>query len=303
MTANRDPDAPEIREWGRAHGFHVKDQGRIPAEVRSAWATGTSGGAVHGNGSAAPGAGAAPPPPPGPAGEYVFTPPPDVPGGGEGGDGAPPAGPAEERPPRPSATARDRRGALGRAREKIRHRAAPPKRRRVSLETLGSLAWGGLARVASSAAGQSYLPVARMMAFQAPVAGLVMEDAARGTVADTLIQPVARLVESGSAAGALLGPPLLTAVVCRRPETYPVVRPILESCMKEWVIVAGPKLRELRRREARFAEEMAEFGDEFGLSVDALIDEVFAPPPPPPAGQPDGPGQEQANADGAPPAA
>lgn len=165
-----------------------------------------------------------------------------------------------------------------------RQRGGRRARRRVSLETLGGLAWAGAARLAAFA-GETYLPVVKMMSFQGPVAGAVAEDLAKGTIIDRIAQPVARLAESGGAAGALLGAPALTALVCRRPALYPQVRPMLMQCMKEWVIVAGPKIREMRKREEKFAEEMASFSEEFGVSVDELLDEVFhglIPDPPEP---------------------
>jgi len=41
--------------------------------------------------------------------------------------------------------------------------------------------------------------------------------------------------------------------------------------------VAGPKLREMKRKEDKFAEEMASFSEEFGMGIDDLLDAVFAP--------------------------
>ncbi|MDR1998352.1 MAG: Lsr2 family protein [Frankiaceae bacterium] len=260
----------QIRDWARANGVPVGDRGRIPAEVRSAWATEN-----------------APDPDPGPQ-EFRYAPDgtPLFTVGGNGVAEPQPAPQAEpepepERPPAPASAAERFRARWRRAREPRETRPRGPRRRRISLETLGELAWGGLARIAATR--EAYVPVARMMAFQAPVAGMVVEDAAKNTAADTVLQPVARLVSAGTGAGALVGPPLLTAVVCRRPELYPVARPMLVACMKEWVVVAGPKLRELQRREEKFREEMAVFGEEFGLTIDQLLDSVFdgmaAPPP------------------------
>jgi len=151
------------------------------------------------------------------------------------------------------------------------------RRGRATLETIGSLAWGGAARV-SIQLGQQYMPVSKMMAFQAPVAGMVFEDALRGTVADKVLQPVARMLETGSEMGTLLGAPLVVGLTCAKPDLYPVTRPMLASMMKEWVIIAGPKLRKMREREEKFAAEMETFGAEFGMSIDQMLDEIFAPP-------------------------
>jgi hypothetical protein len=127
-------------------------------------------------------------------------------------------------------------------------------------------------------AGPAYVPVMKMMAFQAPVAGMVADQVIpHGSVLDRALQPVARLVEGGSAGAALVAPPLLTALACRRPDMMPVIRPMLIASMKEWVITAGPQLRKMREREEKFAAEMGAFGEEFGLTIDQLLDEVFAP--------------------------
>jgi hypothetical protein len=269
----RDPDAPEIRAWGREHGWDVEDKGRVPAALRSAWATATAG--------AAPlRATAASPEPPGHAngsGPVTFTipdyiPPDEMPPEASNGDAPAPDEQPPEQPPR-----RSRREQLADRFRRQPEREGRRPRRRVTLETLGGLLWTGAAQLAARYADGRFLPVANVMAFQAPVAGLVAEDALKHTVADAVLQPVARLVESGSVLGSLVGPPALVGLTCARPELYPVTRPMLAMAMKEWIITAGPKLRELRRREERYAAEMAEMGEEFALNIDEMIDQIFAP--------------------------
>jgi hypothetical protein len=184
-----------------------------------------------------------------------------------------------ERPPR----APGRRRLADRARAALKGPESGPAARkskdkaRVSLESLGGLAWSAVGGMLAQLGGQQYAPVTMMMAFQAPVAGGVIEDLARGTIVDKLAQPVARLTQSGGAAGALIGAPLATALICRFPHLYPKIRPGLARLMQEWVIVAGPKLREMKRREDKFAEEMGQFSEEFGMTVDDMLDAIFAP--------------------------
>lgn len=152
-----------------------------------------------------------------------------------------------------------------------------PRRKRVSLEFLSTVAWQGVAALVGNLAGPQYMPVGMMMAFQAPVAGMVIEDAAKDTAADRMVQPLARLIQPGGQIATLIGMPLGTALVCRAPHLYPRIRPLLAEGMKEWVAIAGPKLRERRRKAEKFAEEMATFQEEFGVTVDQLLDDVFAP--------------------------
>ena len=258
------PTTAAIRAWAeRRHLIEPGGRGRLAAEIWSAYANEQA-------------AAANAPPPPAPVTESVVVGVRELP--------AEPPGPRDEKPPeQPKKNLRER---LHIVKPDTPEPGKPKRaRKRVSLETLGGLAWVGASRVVAFA-GETYLPVVKMMSFQAPVAGAVVEDLARGTVADRIMQPVARLTESGGAVGALVGAPMLTAVVCRKPELYPQVRPMLMAAMREWVIVAGPKLREMRRREEKFAEEMGTFTDEFGVTVDQLLDEVFsslAAQPPPPA--------------------
>jgi hypothetical protein len=260
----------------------VEDRGRIPAGLRSAWATEAAGGVATDELERE----AQPRTEPerewdgfGP--QDVREPEPDQPE---------PEQPRQELPPgRPP-------GRAAGLRDRLRDRAAPRDRggrrryrRRSSLETIGGLAWGGIARLAAAPASGQYLPVAKMMSFQAPVAGLLIEDSLKNTVADRALQPVARMVESGSALGTLVGMNLLVAACCRKPELYPQARPAMISLMRQYVIDAGPRLREMRKREEKFAEEMGQFQAEFGVGIEQLLDEVFNVPRPaapaqPPAG-------------------
>jgi hypothetical protein len=257
----------EVRSWAKENGLDVADKGRLGPEVWSAFASAHSDPAPEPPSEGdeividfdAPTSSASPEPPPSPAPPTTSSPAP-----------SPAPSPArKEVPPQPAPRAKRSWWQ--------RKEGEKPRRKRVSLEMLAGLAWQGIAGVVTSLAGPQYAPVGIMMSFQAPVAGAVLEDAARDTAADRLLQPVARLVQPGGQIGALLGAPLATAVVCRYPEMYPRMRPVLSYAMREWVTIAGPKLREMKRKENKFAEEMASFSDEFGMGIEELLDTVFAP--------------------------
>ena len=249
----------EVRAWARESGLDVSDKGRLGPDIWSAYAsahTGEDPGPLDEPSEIIIGADD-PLPPSSPPSSSTSPSPSSSPE------------PKPETPPEPP----PKRGLFG------RKPAAGGKRtrKRVSLEMLAGLAWQGIAGVLTSLAGPAYAPVGVMMSFQAPVAGAVLEDAARDTAADRFFQPVARLIQPGGQIGALVGAPLATAVVCRYPELYPRMRPALRYAMREWVTVAGPKLREMKRKEDKFAEEMASFSEEFGMGIDDLLDAVFAP--------------------------
>lgn len=150
--------------------------------------------------------------------------------------------------------------------------------RRVPVDGLLSMGWAAIGRLMSNPAT---LPVGRVMELQAPSAGLVLDDALRGSMADRILQPFARASKRGEAFFAVAGPPILVAAVCRQPELYDVVRPMLREALKSWVLLAGPKMRRAKEREAKLMEEL----DGDMTSIDAMIDALFAAVP---EGVPDG---------------
>ena len=104
---------------------------------------------------------------------------------------------------------------------------------------------------------------------QAPVAGVIVDDLVKGTPVDRLLQPLARAGERGEKAVALVGPPLLTAMITARPEMYPALRPMLKMSLMSWLTVSGPAMKKAQENAARFAED---FGD---VDLDGMIDALF----------------------------
>jgi len=173
-------------------------------------------------------------------------------------DGAPPETPPETAPK-----------TAGEITPRSTGRKTPPKKRRVSVEGVAGGAWTLLSRVL----GGDAHPVGRVLALQSPVAGLVIEDAVKGTAVDSILQPLARLTSGGKQVGALIGPPLLVGAITQRPALYPVLREPLAECLLTWYEIAADKQEELRKRVARLEKKMGEKVD-----VYAAIDAIFAPP-------------------------
>jgi hypothetical protein len=159
-------------------------------------------------------------------------------------------------------------------------RAAPKMRRtvhrRVPIDGLASMVWAGIGRLLAT---DELLPVARCMQLQAPAAGAVLDDALRGSVVDRMAQPIARASKRGEAVFGAAGPPILVAVVCKRPELYPVVKPMLVEALKSWIVISGPKIRRMREKEQRLLAELAEDGLDV-KSIEDMIDKLFAPEAP-----------------------
>jgi hypothetical protein len=140
--------------------------------------------------------------------------------------------------------------------------------RRVSLEPLVTTAWGMASKMLEARA----LPVARVLQMQAPVAGMVIDETARGSAVDAMLQPLARAGEKGERVFALLGPPVLVGAICSNPAAYPYIRPVLKTSILLWMEVAEPAMKKAERRAKQFEEK---FG---GVDIDAMIDALFAPP-------------------------
>lgn len=179
--------------------------------------------------------------------------------------------PAPETPPR-SPRPRKLTGLFSRAAAR-RPRSGP--KRRVSLES--TLA-GGWSILAAAAAQTGRGPTGRVLAMQAPVAGVILEDALKGTLADRVLQPLARSAQSASKVGALLGPPVLVTLLDMHPEWAPQILPILHTTMRQWVLVAGPALK---AQEKKAAKAMEALGVEDDTSLDqminAMIEAIFDP--------------------------
>jgi len=123
------------------------------------------------------------------------------------------------------------------------------------------------------------LPMARVLDMQAPVAGIVVEDIAKHTIVDRILQPLARGGEQAEKAVGLLGPPIIVGLMTARPELYPVLRGPLKLSMMTWMEISGPAMEKAERRAAEWSEK---FG---AVDLDAMIDGLFADIPPPPGTQ------------------
>lgn len=147
---------------------------------------------------------------------------------------------------------------------------------RISTEDLLGGIWRAAAKLAAPLP-----PLQRTLRVQAPVAGLLLEDAVRDTVIDPLLQPVARLAGAGRTASALLGPPaFVTAIMLHTQQAAVSSRPPnplfmtiategLRSTLMTWCEVAGPKFDIALQREK-------EFESKYGQSVDEMIAFLFS---------------------------
>lgn len=149
-----------------------------------------------------------------------------------------------------------------------------PQGRRQSLEKVGGYSWQILGQAVASA---GFVPAARVINMQAPIAGMVLEDSFKGSPADRMLQPVVRMVSKGGAMGALLGPVIMVTLIQKNPKLYPALKPHLEEALWSYVETAGPYFEKLEARR----EKRAKMISEQGFDMEALIVSLFAPMPGP----------------------
>ncbi len=186
------------------------------------------------------------------------------------------------RPARGAAVARRGRGRRWRfGGSQQRNKKSGKAKPRVSVEDVIAGGWRIMARVA-----RPVPPLQRTLRVQAPVAGLLLEDAVKGSLVDKMLQPIARMQLQGKVVAALAGPPVLVTVIsmhlaqCQQQQVPP--NPIFMSAATEmlresliiWMDVAGPKFEAALERERAFQEH-------YGQDVDAFMDWLFTAPPDP----------------------
>lgn len=272
------PTASDIRTWARDNGYDVPGRGNIPNDVRTAYDTAHP--APNGTGTSGPDY-------PDDEFETLFVEPPEDSAEDEVFDESvmTEAKPRRPKSPRAGSSSKGNTGSSFRPgsffrRGKQQSGARAKKKPRISTEDLLGSLWRGAAKLAAPLP-----PLQRTLRIQAPVAGLLLEDAVRDTAADTVLQPLARIAGQGKVVSALVGPPLIVTAlmvhVQQRAQMQPPQDPnplfvsvgteALRSSLMTWMEVAGPKFEVAIRREKEFEEK-------YGQSVDELIAFLLSPP-------------------------
>lgn len=141
------------------------------------------------------------------------------------------------------------------------------RKRRVSLADTLETTW----EVAALGVGSTIsAPVARLMNIQAPVAGELLEDRIRGTVVDRMLQPFARMHDTGKGWYTLIAPPLLVMAIERTEgELQQKLLHALRKALIDFAIIAKPKMEKRIEREVKAQEAM---GD---IDIDAMLQFIF----------------------------
>jgi hypothetical protein len=193
----------DVRAWAREQGHDIpSSRGPLPKHIKDAYAEAHPAPVVPGvveESSFDPSMGVT---------EADFPPDDDYPG-----DTAAPTEPTAktkgERKPRavkpPPAKGGWRTRLFGPAKPTA-HKA---KHARTSLSDFAEETWADLAFLA-----QPIPPLARILDIQAPYAGVVFDDQVRGTIVDTLLQPVAQYSGMIRGLNGLVGPPVYVGLIC-----------------------------------------------------------------------------------------
>lgn len=127
------------------------------------------------------------------------------------------------------------------------------------------------------------IPVGRVMTFQAPAAGIILDKAIAGTLPDRfLLQPIVRKKDEAEALGALLGLPAVVFLMERNPTAAQTLMPLLRMALEaNFVPMAQAAARQKKRAEAN-RKAMAELFPDMPAGADPIgdiIEQIFAPPP------------------------
>jgi hypothetical protein len=179
------------------------------------------------------------------------------------------------------------KGAVASAPGGAERRPSVAPKRRVSTADF----WGDAVEGASSLVGRAgYVPAARAMVWTSPVAGDIIEDATKGTIADKLVQPLARNAEKWNDLFDLLGFWAAIGAAQANPAQAPAAMNFARKRLVNMLPRIARKIKEQKTKEreavAALAELMPDLGDLFpggeipaGVDpVDALLMSLFAPP-------------------------
>lgn len=159
-----------------------------------------------------------------------------------------------------------------RATAKRKERSGPRRRRRVSTENLGASAWSVLGYLTGQAGNT---PVARMIGLQAPVAGVIVEEAVKNTPVDRLLQPLARTGEAGKNLGVLFGPPVLVFAMTQNPQLFNTLYPMLKLSIVELYRTAAPILKKKQAEQEKLLEDLTD-SEGNPIDFDGIIAALFA---------------------------
>lgn len=126
------------------------------------------------------------------------------------------------------------------------------------------------------------IAVGRTLQFQAPLAGNKWDEIIANTWADRIIQPFVRKADFMETVWSLVAMPVLVGLYERRPETAPVMEPMLREVIMANLESMVPVLRDKMKQQRKTARAVADLNDVLHIDkdtdpVDAVLSSIFRP--------------------------
>lgn len=160
--------------------------------------------------------------------------------------------------------------------------------RRKSLASSFAAIYGGAGSLAERSGDMRMLPTARVLQWNAPVAGEAFDDLISGTIIDKALQPLARKGDKVQKVTNVVGLPMIVYAITNRPELWPVLEPMARQMFYENLAAMGPVIAAKKKRDAQVGKIVTELVEEGMLgrnedgsmpTPDDLFAMLFAPPP------------------------
>ena len=154
-----------------------------------------------------------------------------------------------------------------------------PKVKRVSTAKTITMMYSGAGFMLARSGAD--VPVGRVLQFQAPAAGEILEELTRDTFLDRPLQFVASRAETAEKAGALLGLPLLVFMYERASDDLAtVIEPMLREAVRQQFVNMVPVVKKAREDERKWREAVSELGLEGADPIGDLLGAIFERPGP-----------------------
>lgn len=131
--------------------------------------------------------------------------------------------------------------------------------------------WGAVGGVAQRA---GYVPLGRYMAWQAPAAGELLDQAVAGTAIDRkFLQPAVKARGRLDVVGAIMGPPAIIIAIQRNPARAEILIPALKSAIRGSLPTLLPAMKKAQAREEKVNQAIRDYLPE-GMEIPEGVDPV-----------------------------
>lgn len=143
-------------------------------------------------------------------------------------------------------------------------------RRQTTAGTIEDI-WSGVGGLAQRS---GFVPLGRYMAWQAPAAGELLDQAVAGTVIDRkFLQPAVKARGRLDVVGAIMGPPALIIAIQRNPERAEMLLPALRSAIRGSLPTLLPAMKKAQAREEKINQAIRDYLPE-GMDLPEGVDPV-----------------------------